>query len=67
MDIVLIMLKDSWRDNIDLFIRMHSILFDSDIPSPRKKEVVSFIPGHPLIFGEQGEYLFPPFFSIMFK
>jgi len=63
------MLKESWRDNIDLFIRMHSsILFDSDIPSPRKKEeVVSFIPGHPMSFGEQGEYPIPLSFSIMFK
>jgi len=47
---------------------MHSsILFDSDIPSPRKKEVVSFIPGHPLIFGDWREYPIPLSFSIMFK
>jgi len=48
---------------------MHSgIVYDSDIPSPRKKEeVVSFIPGHPMSFGEQGEYPIPLSFSIMFK
>ena len=63
MDIVLIMLKESWKDNISLVIMMHgNILFDSDIPSLEKIRC-SFIPGASQV-GER--FLHIPF-SIMFK
>jgi len=59
----LIMLKESWRDNIGLVIMMHgNIYYDNDMPSLEKIRC-SFIPGHPIV-GER--FLHMPF-SIMFK
>ena len=58
------MLKECWRDNIDLFVMMHgSMLFDSNIPSLEKQKRCLSSQRH-LIIGE-GFINMP--FSIMFK
>jgi len=56
------MLKEDWKDNVGLFVRMHgSKLFDSDMPSLEKVRC-SFIPRA----SQLGGRLTPPPFSIMF-
>jgi len=58
---VLIMLKEYWRDNIDLYFRMHGSYLTENIPDLKKEDVSHPRTSH---FGER--ILLPPF-SIMFK